>query len=276
MSERGKDRDDGMENRTELPNYANTLRAFHFGFLSELRSAVQSLPMHSQMQVADVGCGDGFYSRLLSERLGKTGGVTGFDANRAYLGEAEKAASALPGNFTWTEATLEQLPRERFDLVFCAQSLFSFPEPVAALKTFRESAKAGGLIAVLENDTLHQCLLPWPSDVELKIRLAEYEALKSESNHPQKFYIGRRFPQVFEEAGIEPLSFRTLATDCRAPLNGSVQEFIGSYLKALFDRIEAYTSKGFRAEAIGKLNELLRSPHFTFTWTNLLIWGRRR
>ncbi len=270
-----KDKDDGAENRDELPDYSGTLRAFHVGFENDLRAVVQSLPMHARMRVADVGCGDGFYSRLLAERLGEDGGITGFDANRACLAQAEQAAASLRGNFTWTEATLEQLPREHFDLVFCAQSLFSFPEPVAALKKFRDGAKFGGLVAVLENDTLHQCLLPWPSDVELKIRLAEYEALKAESNQPQKFYVGRRFPQLFDEAGIEPLYFRTLATDCRAPLNKSVQKFIDGYLDALFDRIEPYTTAGFRAETIEKLNALRRSPHFTFTWTNLLIWGRK-
>ncbi len=270
-----KDTDQGIEDRDELPDYAGVLKAFHCGFENELRAAVRSLPMHSAMQVADVGCGDGFYARLLAERLGP-GGVTGFDANRSYLAEAEKAAASLPGHFTWSEADLDSLPAERFDLVWCAQSLYSFPEPVAALKALRACAKPGGVVAVLENDTLHQCLLPWPSDIELVIRKAEYEALKGESDHPQKFYLGRRFPALFDDAGIEPLSFRTLAIDVRAPLGSDVATFVDGYVEALFERIRPYTTHQFRTEATVKLRSLVRSPHFTFTWINLLIWGRRK
>ncbi len=79
-----------------------------------------------------------------------------------------------------------------FDVVWCAQSLFSLPEPLAAVTRMAELAKPGGLVAVLEDDTLHQVLLPWPIDVELAVRTAEWAALVDQSAHPRKFYVGRR------------------------------------------------------------------------------------
>ncbi len=149
-----------------LPDYAPMLKAFHEGFRAELKAIIQSLPFHSDFQVADVGCGDGFYTRLLAERLGAKGLATGIDANRAYLDIAKY--NSAEGPLRWVEGTLDELPLGKFDLVWCAQSLFSFPEPKAALRKMAAALKPNGILAVLENDTLHQCLLPWPSDLELR------------------------------------------------------------------------------------------------------------
>jgi SAM-dependent methyltransferase len=71
-----------------------------------------------------------------------------------------------------------------FDAVWCAQSPFSLREPVDAVTRMARAVKPGGLVAVLEDDTLHQVLLPWPVDVELAVRKAEWESFREEADHP--------------------------------------------------------------------------------------------
>jgi ubiquinone/menaquinone biosynthesis C-methylase UbiE len=134
-----------------LPDYAKQLAAFHDGFAAELRAIVDSLPLEPGMRVLDMACGDGFYTRLLSERVGRRGCVVGLDSSHDYL------KIAPDGRWDYVCGQLERLPFESgsFDFVWCAQSLYSLPEPIAALRRLREMLRPGGVIGVLENDTIH-------------------------------------------------------------------------------------------------------------------------
>src|SRR5262245_64763696 len=63
----------------------------------------------------DLGCGPGGITRLLSERVGPTGRVVGFDANAGFL---EHARSRAPANveFVAGNAYGTALPGGAFDL----------------------------------------------------------------------------------------------------------------------------------------------------------------
>jgi protein-L-isoaspartate O-methyltransferase len=50
----------------KVPDYAGKLDNFHISFEPELRQLIQQLPLSPTMKVADVGCGDGFYTQILS------------------------------------------------------------------------------------------------------------------------------------------------------------------------------------------------------------------
>lgn len=276
-----QDQDIGSAKPHQLPGYEQTLAAFHSGFKGELRNIVQSVPMHPSLDVGDFGCGDGFYTELLGERLNRHGSLVGIDVNEALLKKAARAQKRWSGEVPtrWVCGDLTQPEslaefRHSFDLLWCAQSLFSFPEPVAALREMRKLLRPGGLIAILENDTMHQCLLPWPSDMELVIRAAQYRALQAESNHPQKFYVGRRLPFVLEEAGFETLMFRTQAVDKRPPLSVDIDAFIDGYLADLYERITPFVEADYIDKARTTLMRLRQSAQFTLCWLNILVVGR--
>jgi ubiquinone/menaquinone biosynthesis C-methylase UbiE len=278
-----------------LPQYAAESAAFHEAFAAELRSVVDSLPLEPHMRVLDVGCGDGFYTQLLAERLGalgssETGEVVAVDNNPNFLRAAEErirrrrsesnAAPLAPVRFL--EADLNQLAAESpiYDVAWCAQSLFSFPEPVSSLKKIRAALKPGGLVVVLENNTLHQLLLPWPTEQELIIRSAEFAALAAESKRPGKFYVGRRLPTVLAEAGFEPLGFTTQAIDRAAPLDEPHERFLRCYLQKLRERIEPHIDPADAAEFAEAIrpegrNYVLTRPHFACTWINVIAVGRK-
>src|SRR5262249_37854451 len=158
-------------------------------------------------------------------RLISPGAVAGLDANPACLALARKrlAGRDWQCGVELVSGTLEHPPvaAGRFDFVWCAQSLFTLPDPVRALEQMGASARPGGFVAVLENDTLHQLLLPWPYDLELAVRTAEFEAISDGEERCDKFYVGRRLPETFAAAGLEPLSATTQAIDRRAPFDPS-------------------------------------------------------
>jgi SAM-dependent methyltransferase len=267
-----------------LPPWAPELAAFHRAFENELASLVQALPVSATMRVLDVGCGDGFYCGLLASRLAESATLVGFDKNRAMLAAARARPEFVraPCQIEFQAGDISELA-ERFgeiDFVWCAQSLFSLPDPVEALRQMGRTLKPGGLIAVLENDSLHQLFLPWPTDVEIALRSAEYAALLAESRRPAKYYVGRRLPSVVAEAGLEPLGFRTQAIDRQAPLDRHLELFLWLHLNRLFERIESWLD----ADTSDRLRRLIdpdgpdylpRQPHFAMTWTNVLVWGRK-
>lgn len=279
-----------------LPQYAAEFRAFHAEFEPELRAVIERLPLKAGMQLVDVGCGDGFYTELLAERLATVGGdasgrVTAVDNNPNFLRVAERRIAERRDDdhrppiapVRFLQQDLDGLAAEpaKYDLAWCAQSLYSFPEPVAALKKIAAALKPDGIVVVLENDTLHQLLLPWPTELELVVRAAEFAALADESKRPGKYYVGRRLPAVFAEAGLEPLGFTTQAIDRAAPLTEPLERFLSCYLKRLRERIAPHVAAEDAAEFAGFASPesarfLLRQPHFACTWINVVAWGRKR
>ena len=273
-----------MHRTSDLPDYAPQIAAFHAAFAGELRAIVAALPLTPQMQVLDVGCGDGFYTGLLAERLLSPGSITGLDVSPGYLEIARRQSAArdLRCTVDFVLGDLSSLPRqgEQFDFVWCAQSLYSLPEPVAALSHMAAVLRPGGIVAVLENDTLHQVLLPWPSHLEIALRATELVAFTKESSQPHKYYVGRRLPAVLATAGLEPLFFRTQCIDRRVPLDSALESFLVAYLQRLAERCAPRLDPSLSAEFAALIDPasdscLLRQPHFTMSWLNILAWGRK-
>lgn len=273
-----------VADEANLPDYADQMDAFHRAFAAELRAAIATLPLSPQMKVLDVGCGDGFYMGLLAERLLRPGRVVGLDVDPNFLAVARRnpALREARCELDFVEADLGKLPEacRDCDLVWCAQSLYSLPEPIAALRQMRSAARPGGIVAVLENDTLHQLLLPWPIHLEIAVRSAELRAFAHESHKPSKFYVGRKLPAVFAQAGLEPLGFQTQCIDRQAPLDRDLEAFLQSYLERMRERVSSFLEPQLATE-LHELSDpasekyLLRQEWFTVSCVNVLVWGRR-
>jgi SAM-dependent methyltransferase len=284
MSTSYETRSEPQSSPQAVPSYTSELAAFHRAFEAELSAVVNALPITPAMRVVDVGCGDGFYTGLLAQRLSRPGGVVGFDKNQAMLTRASQdpRLSGANCNVELIAGDIADLPEQcrDFDFVWCAQSLYSLPEPVDALRHMRRAVREGGIVAVLENDTLHQVLLPWPCELELAIRAAEYAARSRQSHRPNKFYVGRRLPAVLAAAGFEPLGFQTQSIDRQAPLDKDLESFLRKYLQDLAERVHPFLAAPLQHELAGLIDPhasacLLDQPHFTMSWLNVLAWGRR-
>jgi SAM-dependent methyltransferase len=268
-----------------LPSYKSQLSAFHRAFELELLDIVRALPLTAGMRVLDLACGDGFYTRRIADRLGPGGSVTGVDLNRAYLSLAKLEATHQTGSATidFVAASFDRLPfpDETFDFVWCAQSLYSLPEPVAVFEHLARVLRPGGIVAVLENDTLHQVFLPWPVSLELPLRVAELRALSAKTCNPSRYYVGRRLAAVFAEAGLEPLEVATRAIDRQAPFGEAEETLLQGYLEAVANRVAPYLAASL-LQQLRRLGDpespdhMLRQPYLTMTWLNVLALGRKR
>ncbi len=169
----------------ELPGYACMLHAYHRARAANLRAIIATLPIAPGSLVLDVACGDACYSIWLAEHAAR---VVGIDLSPAYLDLARRgAADSLPaGRISFERADVMALPFEdgSFDLTWLAQSLFSLPEPLGVLREMIRVTRPGGHVAILENDTLHHLLLPWPAELELAVRRAQMATLAASACHP--------------------------------------------------------------------------------------------
>jgi ubiquinone/menaquinone biosynthesis C-methylase UbiE len=269
-----------------LPDYEPMLAAYHRAFASELRAIVGSLPIAAGASALDMACGDGAYSLWLAERVGPAGRVVAVDSNPRYLEIARRewarGAASEPGSVEFLCAPIESLPFDEgtFDVCFCAQSLYSLPDPVEAIRALLRVTKPGGTIAVLENDTLHHVILPWPIEVELSVRAHELKVLAAESDRPHKFYVGRALRSVFRQAGMEQIGVRTFAYDRCWPLGPDERVYFTEHLKelsgSLARHLDGPTRRRFELMADPQSDDfLLNDPDLTVTCIDQLAWGRK-
>lgn len=268
----------------DVPDYEQQLSAFHAAFAAELEAMIAKLALAPTARVLDLACGDGFYTRRLAERLGRGGSVVGIDVDPAYLeiARGECASYRGPATIELVEASFDHLPfsGEAFDLVWCAQSLQSLPDPVLVLEHVTPVLRPGGMVAILENDLMHQVFLPWPVELELALREAELRAVAKVDN-ASKYYLGRRLATVFATAGLDPVATTTIAIDRQAPLGNPERTLLQSYLDELVERVQPFLDAAHLAQLrslvdASSAKHLLRQPHLTMTWVNVLAVARRR
>ncbi len=273
----------GLDNAA-LPAYAPMLSAFHRACGPALQAIVADLPVEPGMRMLDMACGDGVYSVWLAERVGKTGHVVGVDIAPAYLELARKNASSsgVSERISFQTGDIGGLPfaDDEFDLAWCAHSLYSLPDPLAALRELRRVVRPGGVVGILENDTLHHMLLPWPADLELAVRQAQLDALRETAHSIGKFYIGRNLCGAFKTAELRACHVRTHTIDHRAPLSADEQVYLEGYLRDLGERARRHLDQA-ASTAFDMLLEpgselyMLDQPDFFASHLEIVAWARK-
>jgi hypothetical protein len=131
---------------------------------------------------------------------------------------------------------------------------------------------------VLEDDAIHQLMLPWPVDVELAVRAAELEALGETGDSPRKHDVGRRLVELFHEAGLVEVHARSFAATRQAPLGAAGREFLVAYLDGLrrrvADRLDP-TTRGRFLELVDPDTGLVNQPDLTLTVLDQVVTGIR-
>ncbi len=265
----------------ELPPYADMLHAYHVSRTVELRDLVARLPIAPGDRVLDLACGDACFSCWLAERGAV---VVGIDRSPAYLGLARRRVVGNPAaeriGFQQADARALPLPDGGFDLVWCAQSLFSLPDPLAVLGEMARVARPGGVVAVLENDSLHHLIIPWPAELELAVRQAQLRALEQRGDGPlHKFYIGRDLCGLFAQVGIVDCAVQTVAVERSAPLAEAEERFLRGHFAQLrrlvAGQLDPTTLRAFdRLFDAESDADLLRRPDFHLTHLEMLAIGR--
>ncbi|HEY2759671.1 MAG TPA: class I SAM-dependent methyltransferase [Pirellulales bacterium] len=272
-----------VDSVSDLPSYASELDARHRAHLVEFQQIIQDLPISRGHCVLDLACGDGLYAELLAHRVGSKGTIIAADSSKNYLDLANrKNVCSDRENLQFLAAEVESLPFSDgiFDLVWCAHSLVSFSKPAFALIQMTRILRPGGWVAVMENDSLHEVILPWPPELELAIRQAELDAYRDQTRRPNKRYIARELQSGFINAGLVHVYRRTYSIDRSWPIDRPEHEYLCRYLVRLRDLVWPYLSHQhrFQFEQISDPSStsfLAAQPGFGMTWFEVVCYGQK-
>lgn len=112
---------------------------------------VRALEPQQGERALDVGCGRGAVLFRLAEAVTSTGAVTGIDLSERMVGST--AVDAAEAGLSWVDvvvgdAMAPAVPQSSFDLVASSLVLFFLPDPLEALRAWREVLVDGGRVGV--------------------------------------------------------------------------------------------------------------------------------
>jgi ubiquinone/menaquinone biosynthesis C-methylase UbiE len=154
------------------------------------------------MTCLDVGCGPGEVMRLMGERVGRKGKVTGLDNDGTIGREALGVLKSLgTSNFEFIEGNVEQLQdtvKERYDTVYARFLLLHLKDPVSALRKMHGLTRPGGSIVIQDYDFRTWDAYSEPRKEIRRTFFAVYEKVGRDLS------IGSNLPSLFVQAGIGP------------------------------------------------------------------------
>lgn len=101
--------------------------------------------------VADIGAGDGQWTKILSAHVGPAGRVFATEVNQNLIKRLEGTAASL-GNVTVAQGSQDQsgLPADCCDAILLRLVYHHFTDPLAMQKELRRTLRTGGLLAIVE------------------------------------------------------------------------------------------------------------------------------
>jgi ubiquinone/menaquinone biosynthesis C-methylase UbiE len=112
---------------------------------------LEYVPLQRGATVLDIACGTGIVARLVSERIGPEGTVTGVDIDPDMLAVAQ---AQVPANrsIKWHVGNAEEMPfieNESFDWVVCQQGFQYFSDKSRALQEIHRVLRKNGRLAII-------------------------------------------------------------------------------------------------------------------------------
>jgi SAM-dependent methyltransferase len=150
----------------------------------------------------DAGCGPGETMRLMAQRVGPAGQVTGIDVDAPLGAQALHmlhAAGHLQCSFEAVDLTAgDTIPGGRFDLVYARLLLYHLPERVEVLRRLWAAVAPGGHLLIQDYDVRSVGVVPpLPSMDEFRrVVIGAFGAAGCD------VHVGSRLAGLFAEAGI--------------------------------------------------------------------------
>jgi SAM-dependent methyltransferase len=148
------------------------------------------------LSVLDVGCGTGAITAGIAQAVGADGLVLGVDRDERLLEIARRQNPEL----RFEQADAVSLPfHQQFDVVTAARTLQWISEPVKAVRSMRQAAKAGGSVVVLDyNHALNQ----WEPDPPPAFGGFYRAFLEWRQANDWDNEMGNHLPGLFASAGL--------------------------------------------------------------------------
>jgi ubiquinone/menaquinone biosynthesis C-methylase UbiE len=230
------------------PNEYRRLREQALMWQQATEEVLDKVGLKPGMSCLDVGAGPGAVMRLMADRVGPQGSVTGIEIDGELGAQALADLRAQGGaQFQMIEADALRLDRVSgapFDLSFCRLFLMHQQEPVVALEKMLFWTKPGGVVVAQEFDFGAIAVEP------LCPAMAEFNRLFEGvfRGYGRNLRAGRQLPAQFEAAGLG-LPDGTLAEAKYLPLKDMAQMLIGVYQGLFASAAELGIADPTRAEA---------------------------
>ena len=120
---------------------------------ASFRALIHAAGVQPGQQVLDIGCGTGYFGRLLAQSVGDSGLVVGVDASAEMIRFAsQRAAGVRNAQFQVGTAEALSLPSGQFDVVVSSLFMHHLPSDlqVAALREMWRVLRPGGTLLIAE------------------------------------------------------------------------------------------------------------------------------
>jgi len=215
---------------------------------SATEAVLDKVGLGQGMSALDVGAGPGAVMRLMAERVGPQGRVTGIEIDDKLGTQALADLRAGGGaEFELIQANvleLDKLPGSPFDLTYCRLFLMHMQDPVAVLEKMMMWTRPGGVVGAQEFDFGAIAIEPpCPAMAEFN---RVFEGVFR--GHGRNLRAGRQLPAQFEAAGIG-LPDGTLTEAKYLPLKDMAAMLVGVYQGLFASAAELGIADPVRAEA---------------------------
>ena len=164
------------------------------------------LGVSSGWRCVDAGCGPGFVTEALRERVGAAGKVLAVDLSERWVEALRRRASERAWeNVEAVAASLDTWapPAESFDLGFLRWVLSFVADPGGLVLRLARGLRPGGLLAV--EDYNHEGVSLFPeSPAFRRVIEATRRLYRSRGGDP---WVATRLPALFRDAGLEPVEY---------------------------------------------------------------------
>ncbi|HET7047764.1 MAG TPA: class I SAM-dependent methyltransferase [Solirubrobacteraceae bacterium] len=148
----------------------------------------------------DAGCGPGETMRLMAQRVGPSGRVTGVDVDAALCAQAQamlRDAGHRQCRFAALDITADEpIPGVPFDLVYARLLVSHLPDRVAVLRRLWDAVAPGGHLLIQDYDMRSLAVVPAldSADELFRVLVAGLSAAACD------VHTGTRLPELFTQA----------------------------------------------------------------------------
>jgi SAM-dependent methyltransferase len=202
-----------------------------------LHAAVAAQP---GQRVCDIGCGSGAQTIALSEAVGPSGHVVGFDISRPLVARArERAAAAGVANvdFVVGDVQTDGLGPEPFDLAASRLGVMFFDEPLAAFGAIRAGVREGGRLVFACWQGVEQN--PWHTGTALRPFVPPRPLPEAGKSPVGPFSLGddEYMRDILGGAGFSGVESEAIEITVRAPASAVVDRSLFGFMGVPADRI---------------------------------------
>jgi SAM-dependent methyltransferase len=192
-------------------------------------------------RVCDIGCGGGAQTIALSEAVGPSGQVVGFDLSVPLVELArERAARAGADNvdFVVADVQTEGLGAEPFDLAASQLGVMFFDEPLAAFGAIRAGLRAGGRLVFACWQGVEQN--PWHTGTALRPFLPPPKLPAPGKSPVGPFSLGddEYARDILGGAGFSDVESTAVELTVRAPASAVVDRSLFRFMGVPVERME--------------------------------------